>query len=427
MTTQKIRQTYRTVTAVIVGGGQSGLATSHYLAAEGIDHVVLERGSIANSWQQERWDSLRLLTPNWQCTLPGYRYRGEDPDGFMTRRQVIDFIEGYACTTAAPVLTGQTVTCVRPNGDGYQVDTNRGTWQCQAVVIASGAFNLPMVPRVQEALPGRICSLHVQQYRNPDQLADGGVLVVGAAASGLQLADEIQRSGRQVTLAVGEHVRMPRLYRGRDIQAWMHAIGLLDERWDEVADLHRARRLPSSQLVGTPDHETLDLNRVIGRGVRIAGRMAGISGRKAQFSGSLANVTRLADLKLNRLLEAIDAWIDRQGLDAPLEPRPEPTRLEKNPLLELDLEDGGISTVIWATGYRPNYSWLQVPVLDAKGLLRHDGGIVNAPGLYAMGLPFMRRRKSSFLFGAEDDARDISAHLADYVRSSYRASSVSVA
>ena len=427
MSQQRRRQQRRYVTAVIIGGGQAGLATSHYLAKQGIDHVVLERGRVANSWHRERWDSLRLLTPNWQCRLPGYSYCGKHPDNFMNRGEVIDFIQGYADTCVAPVLTDHRVTGVSPEGTGYLVESKRGSWHCQAVVIASGACNLPVVPRLREALPKHIHSLHAQQYRNPDQLADGGVLVVGAAASGLQLADEIQNTGRQVVLAVGEHVRMPRRYRGRDIQYWLHVTGVLDQRWNEVEDLQRARRLPSSQLVGTPEHRALDLNILAEKGVDIVGRLAGIQGSKAQFSGSLANVTRLADLKLNRLLDDVDTWIDSSGATAPKGPRPKATHTGKQTPLELDMAAGNISTVVWATGYRPDYSWLRVPVLDAKGRLRHRGGKVAAQGLYAMGLPFMRRRKSSFLFGVDDDARDISADLAAYVRSRYHARSVSVA
>jgi putative flavoprotein involved in K+ transport len=415
------------VTVIVIGGGQSGLATSFCLTERGIDHIVLERGLVANSWHRERWDSLRLLTPNWQCKLPGYAYCGESPDDFMSRREVIEFIDSYARTWSAPILTGHRVTSVRPDDTGYRVESNRGCWRCQSVVLASGAFNRPVVPRLHDALPKGVDSMSVQRYRNPDQLANGGVLVVGAAASGLQLADEIHRSGRPVTLAVGEHVRMPRRYRGRDIQAWMHTTGLLDERWDAVDDLQRARRLPSPQLIGTSDYRTLDLNCLVDEGITITGRLVGIKGRKAQFSGSLANVTQLADLKMNRLLDNIDQWIARSESNAPEEPRPEPTRIGDRPPLELDLVDGSVSTVVRATGYRPDYSWLHVPALDAKGQLRHQGGVIDVPGLYAMGLPFMRRRKSSFLFGVEDDARDISDHLAAYVRSSYHARYVSVA
>jgi putative flavoprotein involved in K+ transport len=405
----------RRVTTVIIGGGHAGLATSCCLSSHGIDHVVLERGEVANSWRRERWDSLRLLTPNWQSRLPGYRYRGDDPNGFMTMPEVIDFIHGYARASAAPVETGTEVRRVSKTDDGYRVLTNRGHWQCRCLVIASGAFNAPVVPTISSSLPSHIESLTPHQYRNPGQLAQGGVLVVGAASTGLQIADEIQRSGRPVTLAAGEHVRMPRCYRGRDIQYWMDQVGLLDECYEQVDDLRRVRRLPSAQLVGSPARLTLDLNALTAGGTRLVGRVAGIQGSTLQFSGSLGNIAKLADLKLGRLLSTIDEWIADKGGIAAAPERPQPTRVDQNPHLSMDLASGEIQTVIWCTGFRPDYSWLSLPVFDRKGAILHDGGVCEMPGLYAMGLPFMRRRKSSFMFGAEDDARDICNHLAAYI------------
>jgi putative flavoprotein involved in K+ transport len=410
----------RAVDVVVVGAGHSGLAMSRCLAALSVDHVVLERGEIANSWRTERWDSLRLLTPNWQCRLPGQAYQGDDPDGFMSMPEVIRFIADYARMTGAPVRTGVDVTAVETTASGYRVVTNDGTWFCRAVVLASGGHAVPLVPGVAAALPQGITSLTPREYRNPDQLDDRPVLIVGASATGLQLADEIRRSGRPVTLAVGEHIRMPRLYRGRDIQFWLDAIGVLDERFDEVDDLVRARRVPSPQLIGTRERVTLDLNSLADRGVEIVGRLVGIRDRKAQFSGSLRNHCAMADLKLGRLLERIDAWVARGGLDATIASptRFEPTRVPDRPRLGVDLNAERIGTVIWATGFRPDYRWLRAPVLDRKGALRHDGGIVaDAPGLYAMGLNFMRRRKSSFIHGATDDALELSAHLHGYLRS----------
>jgi len=402
-----------TVDALVIGAGHAGLAMSHCLSARGVDHVVLERGSVANSWRHERWDSLRLLTPNWQARLPGYGYRGPDPDGFMGMPELISFMEGYASLAAAPVHTDTTVRAVRPMIGGYRVVTDRGDWRTRALVLATGAFNIPVVPASAAAVPAQVQQLNVHQYRNPGQLAEGGVLVVGASATGLQLAEEIQRSGRPVTLAVGEHVRLPRRYRGRDIQYWMDRAGVLDERYDEVDDIQRARRVPSPQLVGTPDGRTLDLNALSAQGVRLVGRLAGIRDGRALFSGSLHNVCALADLKMNRLLDTVDDWVASVGGDVAAAPpeRFEPTRVDGPPILGLDLTSGEIRTVIWATGFRPDYRWLEVPVLDRKGMIRHDGGVADAPGLYVLGLPFMRRRKSTFIHGAEDDATDLSAHL----------------
>ena len=390
---------------------------SHCLAARGIDHVLLERGEVANTWRTERWDTLRLLTPNWQSRLPGFGYQGDDPDGFRTMPETIAFIARYAEVISAPVRTGTTVTAVRRTESGYQVATDQGEWRCRTLVLASGGCNIARVPAHAEAVPPRIAMLTPVQYRNPDQLDQGGVLVVGAAATGVQLADEIHRSGRPVTLAVGEHVRAPRLYRGKDLLWWMDATGLHDERYDEVEDIVRARRLPSFQLVGTPARTTLDLNALTGIGVKRIGRLAGINDGKAQFSGSLRNMCALADLKMRRLLDTFDEWASENGLDGEVEApqRFAPTVIEDAPPLGMDLTGGGIRTIIWATGFRPDYSWLDVPVLDRKGLVRHDGGIVEAPGLYLMGMQFLRRRKSTLIDGAGDDARDLSAHLAAYL------------
>ena len=406
-----------TVDVVIIGAGHSGLAMSYCLTARSIDHVILERGEVANAWRTERWDSLRLLTPNWMSRLPGYAYGDDDPDGYMAMDEVIDFVAGYAALNRAPVHAQTTVTSVERRNTAYRVMTDRGDWVCRAVVLASGSFNTPFIPAVHTGVPGSIDQVSSQQYRNPQQLEKGGVLVVGASATGLQLADEIHRSGRPVTLAVGEHVRMPRKYRGRDIQWWMLASGLLDQRIGDVDDIGRARRVPSPQLVGTTDHSTLDLNVLTGNGVQMVGRIAGIRDGKAQFSGSLRNVCALADLKMNRMLGTIDEWADANGLSWDREPkqRYEPTNVDDSPPLDLDLNSGEIRTIIWATGFRPNYSWLNVPVFDRKGQLRHDGGIVDSPGLYVMGQPFLRRRKSSFIHGAEDDARDLCKHLSGYL------------
>jgi len=386
---------------------------SHHLARRSIDHVLLERGAVANSWRKERWDSLRLLTPNWQSRLPGFQYQGDDPDGYMTMPEIVAYLDLYARHTAAPVETNTTVTSVRWDGQGYIVETDRGDWYCRTVVLASGACNVASVPRIAEEIPASINSLTPMQYRNPGQLEEGGVLVVGASATGVQLASEIQKSGRQVTLSAGEHVRVPRTYRGRDIKWWMDVTGILDVRYDEVDDIARARHVPSLQLVGSPDRKTLDLNALDALGVQIVGRVAGLHNGRVQFSGSLGNQCALADLKMNRLLDHIDAWAKSTGLNGEIDPphRFEPTRVSSNPTLMLDLSDRAVKTVIWATGYRPDYSWLNVPVFDRKGRLRHGGGIVDAPGMYVMGLPFMRRRNSSLIDGVGNDAEELADHL----------------
>jgi putative flavoprotein involved in K+ transport len=408
----------RKITTLVIGAGHAVLAMSRCLTERSIDHVVLERGEVANSWRTERWDSLRLLTPNWQSRLPGLVADSADPDGFRAMPEVIDLIAGYARAIAAPVRIQTRVTRVRRTEGSYLVATNRGDWLARAVVIASGACNIPCVPALAEGVPPRIRSLTSRDYRNPDQLPVGGVLVVGASATGIQLAEEIHRSGRPVILAAGEHVRVPRTYRGRDVQWWLDRAGMLNQRYDEVDDLGRARRLPSFQLVGSPERRTLDLNVLQGIGVELVGRIAGIRDGCLQFSGSLRNHCTLADLKLGRLLDQFDALAASGDGGEGLPHRDGPTIVADRPRLSLDLSSGEVATVVWAVGYRPDYGWLDVPVLDRKGQLVHDGGVVASPGLYAMGLPFMRRRKSTLIDGAGDDAHDLATHLVDYLAGS---------
>lgn len=404
-------------TTVVIGAGHAGLAMSRCLAYRSIDHVVLERGQIANSWRTERWDSLRLLTPNWQSRLPGYEYQGDDPDGFRTVPETIQYIQRYAEMIAAPVVAHATVTSVRQTADGFLVASTAGEWRCRTVVIASGACNLARVPGLAAELPPSVTSLTPLYYRNPGQLPDGGVLVAGASATGIQLAAEIQASGRPVTLAVGAHIRAPRTYRGNDIQWWLDASGLQDEFYTSVDDIERVRSVPSFQLVGSDDRRTIDLNTLRESGVSVVGRVAGLNGTRLQFSGSLGNQCALSDLKMNRLLDRMDAWAESTEPERVVGPprRFEPTLVDESPRLELDLARGEVRSVIWATGFRPDYSWLHVPVFDGKGRINHDGGVTPVPGLYLMGTPFLRRRKSTLIDGAGDDARDLSAILANHL------------
>ncbi|WP_431919860.1 NAD(P)-binding domain-containing protein [Nonomuraea jabiensis] len=404
------------VTTVVIGAGHAGLAASHFLGERSIDHLVIERGEVANSWRRERWDSFRLLTPNWQSRLPSLAYEGPDPDGYMTTKEVTQFIEGFAALSRAPVRTGTNVTSVRAAGGGYRVTTSRGEIACRAVVIASGACNRPVVPPFSDAVPPSVEQLTPFDYREPGRLPDGGVLVVGASATGVQLAAELRRSGRPVVLSVGEHVRLPRTYRGRDVLWWMDTSGVWDQRYDEIDDLTRARRLPSPQLVGTPERQTLDLNALTSMGVELVGRWATVRDGRALFSGGLRNVFSLADLKMERLLDTFDAWARIRDLEICPPERFAPTRVPESARLQLDLRSGEIRTIVWATGFRPDYGWLDVPVVDEKGRLRHDGGVVtDSPGLYALGLPVLRRRRSTFIHGIEADAREVIDHLAGYL------------
>ncbi|MGK0274455.1 MAG: putative flavoprotein involved in K+ transport [Ilumatobacter sp.] len=406
-------ESVRRIPVVIIGAGHAGLSVSRRLTERSIEHILLERGEVANSWRTERWDSLRLLTPNWQSQLPGMGYDGDKPDSFMTMPEVVDFISTYAEKISAPVHSLTTVTRVGAVQGGYGVETDKGSWRCKAVVIASGGSNIANVPSIASEVPESIETVTPMTYRSPELLNDRGVLVVGASATGVQLADEIRRSGRDVTISVGEHVRMPRVYRGRDVFWWMDAAGISDERHSDVDDLVRARNLPSPQLIGTPDRRSIDLNSLTDCGVKMVGRLGRISNGRAQFAGSLANVCLMGDLKMNRLLQSFDDWATATGFDISDPPeRFDPTRLPLTPCLELDLVASGIGTIVWATGYRPDYSWLDVPVIDRKGRVRHDGGIVEeSPGLYVTGLNVLRRRRSSFINGAAQDSEEISDHL----------------
>jgi putative flavoprotein involved in K+ transport len=383
---------------------------------------VLERGEVANSWRRERWDSLRLLTPNWQCRLPGVRYDGPDPDGYMTAAEVVELIERFAAPARARVRTGTNVTSVRRVDDGYHVITTHEEIRCTAVVIASGACNQPTVPSFAAAVPASVEQLTTFEYRDPSQLPDGGVLVVGASATGVQLAAELRQSGRPVTLSVGEHVRLPRTYRGRDVLWWMDASGVWDQRFDELEDLVRARRLPSPQLVGSPERTTLDLNALAAMGVDFVGRWATVRDGTALFSGGLRNVCSLADLKMDRLLGVFDEWarVDGLGSEVGTPERYAPTQVPRSARLQLDLRTGEIRSIVWATGFAPDYRWLDVPVVTDKGQLRHEGGVVDSAGLYALGLPVLRRRRSTFIAGIEDDAREVIDHLAGYLATGSR-------
>ena len=399
------------ISTVVIGAGQAGLAMSCALTERSVPHVVLERGDVANSWRTERWDSLRLLTPSWQSRLPGYSYAGKDPDGFMSMAETVDYISGYAARIDAPVETRTTVHSVGKAESGYRVLTSRGEWVCKNLVLASGACNRARIPGFAQAVPQAIRQLSPLNYRNPTQLLPGGVLIVGASATGVQLAAELQAAGHDVILAAGNHIRMPRCYRGHDIQWWMDCSGVLSVTAEETGDLARTRAVPSLQLVGETRERFLDLNRLQTVGVQIVGRLAGIRDGVALFSGSLANAAALSDLKMNRALDAFDAWASKAKIKGLLpRERFDPTFIPNSPGLSLDLSKGRVSNIIWATGFQPDFDWLNLPVFGRKGRLEHRQGIV-APGLYVLGLPFLRTRRSSLIDGVGADASALADHL----------------
>jgi putative flavoprotein involved in K+ transport len=406
------------VTTVVVGAGQCGLAMSRELSRRLVDHVVVEKGRVGNSWHVERWDSLRLLTPNWMNGPAGHRYDGPDPEGFMSGIEFAGHLESAAALNGAPVMTETRVLSLERLGGAYRIDTDRGAIACDSVVIATGECAVPKTPRFAGALPAGVVQLTPQTYKRPSDLPEGGALVVGASASGLQIARELHASGRQVTLAVGNHLRLPRRYRGADILWWMHRIGALDEPYTKVEDLDRLRRSPSLPLSGDASLADLDLNSLQDLGIEIVGRLVSTDEGTAGFSGSLANACVSADLKLGRLLDRIDALAAAKCIEAEPPYRLPATRVPEAPRLSLRLGNRGIRSVIWATGYGPDHGWVKRPVFDGKGRIRHVGGVVG-DGLYVMGLRHMRTARSTHIAGATRDARALARHLTS--RSALRA------
>jgi putative flavoprotein involved in K+ transport len=400
---------------VIIGAGHAGLAMSRCLADRGVPHVVLERGQVGERWLSARWDSFRLLTPNWLSRLPGWAYTGPDPDGFMTAPDFAGYLCDYANSFEAPVRTNAPVGRVERVATGFAVHTDREAWSARNVIVAAGYHSRANIPDLAAGLSPDIAQVTPSVYRSPARLPDGGVLVVGASASGVQIAHELALAGRRVVLAVGGHTRLPRRYRDRDILWWLERIGFLDRTIDEYGDVERAREQPSLQLVGTSEARGVDLGVLHRAGVRLAGRLRAVDGTTARFADDLADTMGAAEQKLRRVLDDIDAYAGTMS-GPPAVPRDPPPVIRDPPALSrLDLARARVASVIWATGYRPTYPWLKVPVLDHSGRIRHRRGGTDVPGLYAIGLRFQHRRNSTFIDGARHDA----ARLADCVTASH--------
>ena len=406
----------RAVETVVVGAGQAGLAVSRCLTGQGADHVVVERGRVAERWRTARWDSLRLITPNWMSRLPGWSYPGPDPGGYMSAPELVSHLQGYADSDAAAVRESTTVELVETRATGLRVVTDQQTWLARNVVVATGTENRAFVPPVADGLAPRVHQLTASRYRSPRHVPDGGVLVVGASASGVQIADDLRRAGRTVVISVGRHSRLPRRYRGHDIQWWLHRTGILDQTIDQMRDARSARQAPSLQLSGR--RHRVDLEALAARGVMLAGRLAAADGWSVAFADDLPATTGAAQARMERLLRSIESFIapgvdehsdPMRGVDDQADPLPDFTA-PAGPA-HLDLRRAGITTVIWATGYRPAYPWLRVPVLDRHGEIDHRRGVTRIPGLYVLGLRFLHRRNSSFVDGVGSDARFVAAHL----------------
>ncbi len=402
------------IETVIVGGGQAGLATSYWLHQLGHEHVVLERSSQpADAWRNHRWDSFTMVTPNLALRMPGATYDGDEPEGFMTRDEIIAFFDGYAAQLDLPVRYGTAVTAVEPAGErGYLVHTSAGTVRAENVVIATGFFQIPRLPACATAITSDIAQVHSDAYRHPDSLPDGAVLVVGSAMSGCQIAEELYLRGRTVYLSTGTTGRLPRRYRGRDIVDWLDRIGFFDLPLEQMPP--GATRFDSiPHLSGTDGGHTLNLHQFARDGVTLLGRLSDASGSALSFEPDLYDNLASTDSFEAEGRGMIDDYIAAHELDVPPEELPALRDGFDQPIIErLDLEQAGIRSVIWATGFSIDYSLVKLPVLDADGFPIQDRGVTRYPGLYFAGMPWMPSESSGFLIGIGPATKHIASHIA---------------
>ena len=397
----------------ILGAGQAGLAASRCLSVLGIEHAVIERGEVAERWKTTTWDSLRMLTPNWMNGLPWLPYDGPEPNGFMGRNELIGMLQGYALRYRIPVFGRANVVSVESGLGDYRVVTTAGTWNARSIIIATGYCDLPFVPYPNGDFSPQVMSLHSSQYRSPERLPEGSVLVVGASASGIQIAEELRRAGRDVVLSVGRHVRLPRRWRGHDIFWWLTRLGKLSDRPKDAAHLQKALDQPSLQLVGRPDHTDVDLPALQASGVRLAGRIRAVSPNAVYFEDDLPAAATSADAKLERILREIDSFA---GFGIPASGYViRRVKLAASSLTSLSFVSERIRTIVWATGFKRAYPWLRLPVIGTNGELEHCNGITRMPGVYALGLRFLRKRDSNFIGGVGTDAWEIAAHVARFL------------
>lgn len=399
------------IDTLVVGAGQAGVAMSEHLSRLGVPHLVLERNRIAEAWRTGRWDSLVANGPAWHDRFPGLEFDGLDPDAFAGKDQVADYFEAYAKKFNAPVRTGVEVTKVQRNAGrpGFTVETSEGVIEAQNVVVATGPFQRPVIPAIAPA-DGKVCQMHSAEYRNPQQLAEGAVLVVGAGSSGVQIADELQRAGKQVYLSVGAHDRPPRAYRNRDFCWWLGVLGLWDAEGVQPGKEH-----VTIAVSGARGGHTVDFRRLAQQGMTLVGLTKAINNGVVSFESNLAENIARGDENYLALLDAADAYIAANGLDLPQEPEarimlPDPECISI-PILELDLAKAGVTTIIWATGYSVDYNWLQVDAFKADGKPQHQRGVSSEPGIYFVGLPWLARRGSAFIWGVWHDARHIGEHI----------------
>jgi putative flavoprotein involved in K+ transport len=400
-----------TVEVLVVGGGQAGVAMSEHLSSFDVDHLVLEQGRIAERWRSARWDSLVTNGPVWHDRFPGLEFTDVDPDAFAPKERVADYFVAYAEKFDAPIRCGVEVVSVRrsPGQRGFRAETSDGPVDATYVVAATGPFQRPAIPAIVPE-HADVVQLHSNAYRNPGQLPEGAVLVVGAGSSGMQIADELQRAGRQVVLSVGPHDRPPREYRGRDFVWWLGVLG----KWD--AESGPGADHVTIVVSGANGGETVDFRRLAARGMTLVGRTISFEDGLMRFAPDLGDNIAKGDANYLALLDEADAYIHRNGLDLPEEPDartigPDPACVT-DPVLEIGLAGAGVTSIIWATGYAVDYGWLQVDAFDEQGRPRHRRGVSSEPGVYFLGLPWLSRRGSSFIWGVWHDARHVADHIA---------------
>lgn len=404
------------IDTVVIGGGQAGLAISYCLTQQRRPHVVLEKHRIGEAWRSGKWDSFTLVSPNWTLQLPGFHYRGADPDGYLTREEVVRYLEDYARLFDPPVRTGVTVTCVRDDADGFAVETDKGALLATNVVVATGAFQKPRIPSFAAQIAPHIHQIHSSQYRNPDSLAPGAVLVVGSGQSGCQIAEELYQRGRSVYLCTGKAGRLPRGYRGQDVFRWVNELGLFNQTVGSL-DSPAERFDANPQLTGKDGGRSLNLHQFARDGATLLGRLQGASGSKLSIAGDLMDNLASMDQMEAGFKEAVNRYIEQNGLQAPAEKhQPElRTGYDSAIVTELNLDEAGITSIVWAAGYTVDFSWIQFPIFDEFGYPHHQRGITAQPGLYFIGLLWLHTSKSNLFFGMGDDAAYIAAHIAQRV------------
>ena len=405
------------VQTIVIGAGHAGLAMSYCLAARGLEHLVLERGAIAERWRSERWDSLTLLTPNWMTQLPGYHYVGAEPDGFDSRDRYRRYIEAYAQSFAAPVREHTEVRrlALHPSSAGYLLETNRGEFETANVVIATGPFHVPHIPACSAMVPDELFQVHTSGYRNPKQLPRGATLIVGAGNSGAQVAEELCRSGRKVYLSLGRFRRAPRRYRGRDLLGWLIDMGTLDRRTEDLPT-PEAKEVPPPSLTGTLGGHDLDLHALARDGVVLLGRLKDFAGGSALFSQDIAATLASGDEDYAGFKRAIDEFVAMNGIAAPLD---EAASMPVKPVVSdsgsptaLNLQAAGVTAIVWATGFKYDYSWVDLPLLNEAAEPAHHRGVTAFPGLHLIGLRWLTKYKSFFIYGVGEDAERLAGQIA---------------